>query len=257
MIQKQEFLIVALSVLCLGVFVACKEKNSTNTAASSKNSETKAESEAAKKEREKREREEEEKARAAETAKLVTKTRTMIRSLQIALEAYNTDVGFYPRDGKNTPGADIPDFLFAALNNKPTVKFGGGPNTPYFDAYSKDMGMVNADGIAQPLEEDAVPSTVQFQEAHLPRKAGDVKAEDTLKSPTFRGKPLYLDPWGQPFHYREWASKSKAVKEQWSEAKKGVKQVRNPRHFQIWSNGPDRVNNYGAKGSDDIKNWSD
>lgn len=257
MIQKQELFILGLSVLCLGVFVACKEKNPANTAANSKKSETKAESDAAKKEQEKREREEAERKLAAERAKLVTKTRNMIRSLQTALEAYNTDVGFYPRDGKNTPGADIPDFLFAALNNKPTVRFGGGPNTPYFDAYTKDIGTVNSDGIVQPLEKDTVPSTVQFQKAHLPRKAGDVKAEDTLKSPTFRGKPLYLDPWGQPFHYREWVSKPEAVKEQWSEAEKGEKQVRNTRHFQIWSNGPDRVNNYGAKGSDDIKNWSD
>lgn len=257
MIQKQELFILGLSVLCLGVFVACKEKTPANTPAKSKKSKTKAESEAAKKEQEKREREEEEKARAAETAKTIVKTRNLIRSLQIALEAYNTDVGFYPRDGKSIPGADIPDFLFAALNNKPTVKYGGGPNTPYFDAYTKDIGVINADGIAQSLKKEVIPSTAQFQNAHLPRKAGEVKAEDTLKSPIFRGKPLYLDPWGQPFHYREWVSKSEAVKEQWSEAKKGEKQVRNPRHFQIWSNGPDRVNNYGAKGSDDIKNWAD
>ena len=46
------------------------------------------------------------------------------------------------------------------------------------------------------------------------------------------------DPWGQPFEYR---SPGKM----------------NEGEYDLWSHGPDKKNDEGKKGSDDIKNWKD
>jgi general secretion pathway protein G len=48
--------------------------------------------------------------------------------------------------------------------------------------------------------------------------------------------PNWLDAWGQPISYL-------------------VPGVKNPKSYDMWSWGPDGVDNAGAAGSDDIGNW--
>ncbi|MDF1664739.1 MAG: hypothetical protein P1V97_23470 [Planctomycetota bacterium] len=179
-----------------------------------------------------------------------------IKRIWTALEAYITDCGFYPRDIDNRPGADIPDFLFVALNNKPTSILGGGPNSPYIEQLPIEVGLKKEKGeliVVDPKEYASLKS----QGKYPPRKANEVKELDNLENSNLKGKLLYFDPWGHPYHYREWASKPETLKNKWNNQGKANARVHKPKSFDIWSNGPDGINNYGAKGSDDIKNWKD
>lgn len=203
----------------------------------------------------------------------VAVARGELRGLEAALEAYNSDEGFYPRDPGSVFGADIPHYLFAALNNKPTARLGGGRSMPYFDgrvglrsAAPDFRAVIEAGGAARP---------VNFADAAevLP-KAAPLGPEDNRASAAFQGRfdyaaapvglhldgiagyPVFVDPWGNPYHYRVWQGKRGDRKEVW--AGPGRPQDRrcwSPERFDVWSDGPDGVNNHGAAGSDDVANW--
>ena len=88
---------------------------------------------------------------------------------------------------------------------------------------------------------------------------------------------VLLDPWQNPYHYREWASIRQLVKDGYMTAPSAtraivaagantahgqkpvasaVDNIHSPDSYDIWSNGPNGVNEYGAPGSDDVTSWS-
>jgi prepilin-type N-terminal cleavage/methylation domain-containing protein len=204
--------------------------------------------------------------------------KSQIKSLATALEAYNTDVGYYPREKGNVPGADLPHLLFAALNNKPTVKLGGGPNAPYYDAEKKNIGFLTNDsgqypyqiytaaGLAgqrqggtagevaffntEPLSENDNPASATFQG----KKSYTGTTGPEILNNSLNGFPAYTDPWSGAYHYREWQSKPEQEKESRS-TQAFDKRANNFNTFDIWSNGPDGVNQFGHPDSDDVSNW--
>jgi prepilin-type N-terminal cleavage/methylation domain-containing protein len=212
-----------------------------------------------------------------------------INAIKAALASYETDMGRFPRLGPAPAGGNGPFYdeapaLYAALRNQPGR--GGGPNAPYLQDWKhEDIGVVpaaehdsavgviannanamGANGTALPefprlsaAELDEINDLV-FQQDHRPRGGTD---------------PLVLlDPWGMPFHYREWSSVRRSIKNAIT-AQVNVSdyasaadnpgdpvieqsrndRARNPDGFDIWSNGPNRVNEYGHPDSDDVCSW--
>jgi prepilin-type N-terminal cleavage/methylation domain-containing protein len=213
-----------------------------------------------------------------------------INAIKAALAAYETDMGRYPRLSPipTAVGGDFPDDapgLYAALRNLPGR--GGGPNSPYLQDWKiEDVGIylrgvctpegaVKEDQMGQnsadafqfaarlsPTDADAM-NTMAFQDTHNPGIGG--------------GDPLVLlDPWGNPYHYREWGSVRKSVKHgittdatdpiPYDEGNPGdpvfvpppgekTIRARSPETFDIWSNGPNGVNENGHPESDDVTSW--
>lgn len=203
-----------------------------------------------------------------------------IKSLTTSLEAYNTDVGYYPRDPRNVFGADIPHYLFAALHNKPTQSLGGGPNTPYYDADNSAIGIMNnqkdfrelftAAGTSTPVnfttpddvnpKADPIDQNQNHNTSTFQQMFNYANAPANINLDAVSNYPVYLDPWGNPYHYREWSLKPEAgggqSKESWAQPSQAQDmRCYNFTKFDIWSNGPDGVNNYGHPDSDDVTNW--
>ncbi|MDF1662812.1 MAG: hypothetical protein P1V97_13630, partial [Planctomycetota bacterium] len=89
-------------------------------------------------------------------------------------------------------------------------------------------------------------SSASFQLAHKTRRR-------TMKSLTeAKGLPVILDPWGNAYHYREWASKRQDWAAKAAQGPAGPDACMNPAGFDLWSNGPDGVNNFGDPDSDDL-----
>jgi hypothetical protein len=59
-----------------------------------------------------------------------------------------------------------------------------------------------------------------------------------------------LDPWGQPFRYLEWQSRPARPG---GESPNAI--AYNPKTYDLWSSGPDGVDQRGRRGSDDLCNW--
>jgi type II secretory pathway pseudopilin PulG len=212
-----------------------------------------------------------------------------INALKAALASYETDMGRYPRlAAAPTTGAgpfhDEALALYVALRNQPGR--GGGPNSPYLQDWKLDdigiypsgnfaqgTGLINADMVSMgasgvsPLEVERLPSSykeeindLSFQQAHQPLGGSE---------------PLcLLDPWGMPFHYREWSSIRRSIKNGITADVTPVDyagaannpgapviagsrrdRARNPEGFDIWSNGPNRINEFGHPDSDDVCSW--
>ena len=179
-----------------------------------------------------------------------------MKSIGIALEAYHSAQGYYPVDSGRVFGADIPEFLFAGLHNKPTPSLGGGGEPALFDPKSQNIGLLNGVDDGEPgadkdlLNADPIGpiehSASAFQLAHKPRRR-------TVKSPVeAKGLPVILDPWGNAYHYREWSSKRQDLTVKATLGSPGSDGCLNPAGFDLWSNGPDGVNNFGDPSSDDI-----
>lgn len=226
----------------------------------------------------------------------ITVASSHINAIKAALAAYETDMGRYPRlsliptTGDEGTASKFPDDapgLYAALRNLPGR--GGGPNSPYLqDWKAEDVGVYsprgtycNAEGAVfenkmgqasanafnfvkklGATEVDAM-NTMAFQNTHNPGVGG--------------GDPLVLlDPWGNPFHYREWGSVRKSIKFNiTASATAPVSytdesnnpgapvitlstpqiRARSPETFDIWSNGPNGVNEMGDPDSDDVTSW--
>lgn len=252
MLRRTDAILLTLLIVSINGLFGCTDKQTTASKSTSKQKKK----DAPKKSPDSSVPQINQEERDAENAKKIEEATRIVKSLRYAVEAYNTDVGFYPRDLKNCPGADIPDMLFIGLNNKPTALLGGGPNSPYFEHPAIKIGLKKADGNFVTLDPKLVNKT-EFQKAHPPRKVKEIKELGDLRDSKLTEKLLYLDPWERPYHYREWSSKSSKLKKKWNEQKQAKTTVHNGQYFDIWSNGPDGVNNYGAKGSDDIKNWKD
>lgn len=180
-----------------------------------------------------------------------------LKHMSAAIELYRSDTGQYPKDPKNIFGADIPEFLFIALHNKPTPTLGGGWAVPKWDIDDSAMGRLN--GVDDSFEPDSGPSfhnasllgpvthhSTDFQVQNLPAaRAG----RDLTEA---EGAIVFVDAWGNAFHYREWSSKPSNLKTPLFQASDPRDRVENADGFQLWSNGEDGINQWNADGSDDL-----
>ena len=215
--------------------------------------------------------------------------KSQITALKAALANYKSDMGRFPRRSQRpTSATDATAYnddcvaLYAALRNKPTLGAGGGQNSPYVDDWKAeyvgwvtDTGGMNAttnfysDGTQYvervPPDEAEDLMTLNYQNQHLPSNAGGGN-----------GPLVFLDPWGNPYHYREWASVRSNYKDLMITtpvSRNGLAtpptvegnvitdnirdRPHNPEGFDIWSNGPNGVNEYGHPESDDVTSWSE
>lgn len=221
----------------------------------------------------------------AKTKTQIGVAKSQIKSIQAALSMYEGDHGRFPRHTARPTGATIgandvcwnddAPALYMALRNRPTVELGGGQNSPYLDWKAEATGRLPVPaGVAigtmgqgidpvQPVDHEKL-NTAPFQQLH---KRGTANLL------------VLLDPWGNPYHYREWASVRQSAKDGYMNNPTatarpivplpgGMQQgqapvpgpvtdnVHSPETYDIWSNGPNGVNEWGAPGSDDVTSWS-
>ena len=208
---------------------------------------------------------------------LRTKALGQLNTLRLAISAYDADVRRLPRLAPRTgaPAGLLRDdgpALFAALQNEPTAALGGGPCSQYVkveigvgrvvDRTRLEAATMGLDGetgvVALGAAELSQASTSAYQALHLPGSA----------------EPLvFLDPWGNPWHYREWGSVADALKDPLrlhpvtrsgfvaAPGEPGDLPVsgpvddapHDPYRYDLWSNGANGVNEFGA--GDDVSSW--
>lgn len=189
-------------------------------------------------------------------------TRARMQTILGAVERYQGDVGHDPTDAGNRPFTDIPEVLCAALHNHATRSLGGGPGAPYFDPPAESLGLLNGvddrrtpDAQGRPTNADPIGpiihSSASFQAKHAPRP----RSRDSIVEA--EGRLVFLDAWGNALHYREWRSKAETVKDQAYGSRDPERRCFVPDGIELWSNGPDGINQFGAPGSDDIVSWRD
>lgn len=221
----------------------------------------------------------------AKTKTQVGVAKSQIRAIEAALSMYKGDNGSYPRHTprpSNSIGANDPCWnddapaLYMALLNRPVVALGGGANSPYLDWKPEAIGIVEKNTLV-------VNFASGMSSGALPLPPSDF---DKVKTATFQEQYkrtasrhlVLLDPWGNPYHYREWGSVRQSLKDAYMNnpnatrtivvppggAQSGqapistnpIDNIHNPDSFDIWSNGPNGVNEWGAPGSDDVTSWS-
>lgn len=198
---------------------------------------------------------------------------TQIGAIKAALVQYSSDTGSYPRR-PGTPSGDALfkndiAYLYAALLNNRIRQVGGGPNANYLDRDGKMIALAAATDIdnngymssnpsdtfgavwLNPLmseERDSLNDT-SYQVQHLPGSSSEL---------------VLVDPWGNPYVYREWASLARNVKDGLSvkrtslirtggSLETNVDRPHDPNGFDIISCGPNGILEYG--GGDDICSW--
>jgi prepilin-type N-terminal cleavage/methylation domain-containing protein len=210
--------------------------------------------------------------RKAERARAMTE----IDLLRVALTEYLADHRRYPHlAGYATSGEllqnDAPA-LYAGLLNHPSPGLGGGQNGPYLEEWGGvgvvvDVAKLAADTMSKDGlsgvrrlqgEERAQAQTVPYQQQHHPGSASPL---------------VLLDPWGSPYAYREWASVRASAKQALLTTpiprsgfsappnSSGDAPVAGPvpdrphnlSGVDIWSFGPNGINEYGA--GDDVASW--
>lgn len=217
--------------------------------------------------------------------------RSNIQAIKAALAMYESDTGRYPVRQNRTLTAptvyqnDI-GFVWAALKNRPTQQLQGGPQSPYLEWKPEQIGIApagydtdhtfgtNSSNYPTPIAPgtwvtelaagDESWNTTAGQQAHLPMPIGT-------------GTPyVFLDPWGSPYYYIEWASVPTATKDGLVAAPSSINstpivntsggtssgttephnlQPHDIAKFDIWSFGPNGVNEAGE--GDDIASWTD
>jgi hypothetical protein len=147
------------------------------------------------------------------------RTKSYIFAIKAALASYEADVGHFPRLAPRAPGPALLDDDALALSRALLAPpgQGGGPNGPYVQ---------------------------------------DWPAKYLSQGP----EPMLLDLWGNPFHYREWDSVRSADKAGLSAprsvGRRTIQDVpRTPDLFDVWSDGPNGVNEFGDPASDDVVSW--
>lgn len=219
--------------------------------------------------------------------------KSQLKAIQAALAMYEGDHGRFPRhtvrptttpvDGNPCWRDDAPA-LYMALRNRPTAALGGGQNSPYLDWKGEAVGKYlksYVDNGPGKMGDDHSSSDPLGCEPLAP---GDF---DKISTATFQalydkdpGTTQYLvllDPWQSPYHYREWNSIRQLAKDGYmtnpnitrtivapppqnargqAPVASVVDNIHSPDSYDIWSNGPNGVNEYGAPGSDDITSWS-
>lgn len=200
------------------------------------------------------------------------KVRAELQAIEVALSLYEADTRSFPRLARRT----LPDVfrddgpaLCAGILAEPTPRTGGGPGGPYLRTAIKlgrvvdrtrlepdAMGLDGVTGVVElTLAETSLAATAAYQADHAPLSA----------------EPLVLvDPLGNPYHYREWASVPASVRD----AIQASPPLRSgfrpgplsdgppiagpvpdlPRgRYVVWSNGHNGVNEFGE--GDDVASW--
>ncbi len=211
--------------------------------------------------------------------------KSQIQAIKSALAMYESDHGKFPRrrartmaSGSGEAWYDDSSALYIALRNKPTRALGGGQNSPYLEWKSESVGIVDKTKFELPgMHDNAITASgVRKIDAADVDKLNDPLYQQGFVPPA--GENLaFLDPWGNPYHYREWKSVKQSEKDSAissggytrvptappADAATGppvvggaIKdQIHAPDRYDIWSNGPNGVNEYGFTGSDDVTSW--
>lgn len=217
--------------------------------------------------------------------------KSQISAIKAALAAYETDMGRFPRLSPipTAGGAVVHDeapALYVALRNQPGR--GGGPNSPYLqDWKAEDVGVVDRSKLVGGAINAAKTgiSGVERESGDLPAERLSATDAQDINDLTFQanhdpmtgsqGALVLLDPWGNPYHYREWASVRRTVKNGLTGNEPAIvdysdpdnnpgpavitdpvkKRAHNPDGFVIWSNGPNGINEWGHPESDDVCSW--
>jgi prepilin-type N-terminal cleavage/methylation domain-containing protein len=150
-----------------------------------------------------------------------------MKSFKTALGTYAMREGYYPggEDSRNPP-KDDPSVLYKALNT--------GRNRGLEDWPRQKIG--------------------KWPGAYLndPNANYDTPTEDEIGIGNTSPPPMvFLDPWGRPYHYIEFKSSGATELPGGTFKRKGAQDV------AIWSDGPDKTNNWGAPESDDVTSWGD
>ncbi|MEZ0229596.1 MAG: prepilin-type N-terminal cleavage/methylation domain-containing protein [Planctomycetota bacterium] len=200
--------------------------------------------------------------------------RAQISKIKAALSMYSSDTGRYPRRPGNPATADALfkndiAYLYAALMNNRTIRAGGGPNANYLDRSHSMIAHAAANDIDNnafmsvnpadtrgtywlqplPVEERDLVNDTSFQVQHLPGTASEL---------------VLVDPWGNPYIYREWASVPHSQKDGLSIRRtyqiystaspvSVVDRPHDPNGCDLFSPGPDGILDYGD--GDDICSW--
>lgn len=205
------------------------------------------------------------------TKSRIALAQTQIANLKGALNMYMTETGTYPRRG--LPGAGNALFtndvacLYAALMNNTTL--GGGPSSPYASR-SRDWTAHASAADVDNFSWMSVNPTDQFGGPWL--AAFPSEESDLLNDPAFQAanRPgtatelVFVDPWGNPYIYREWASVPASSKNGLAmlrtfqlTATGAIQKILDRPHdisaFDIISCGPNGILEYG--GGDDICSW--
>jgi type II secretory pathway pseudopilin PulG len=230
----------------------------------------------------------------------VAVARSNIQAIKAALSMYESDTGKFPKRASASPPTNTACFqndisiAYAALRNRAVAQTGGGPNSPYLDWKPEQIGYVGQSGwdaynygydpghllVSQPSQwgpGSAIPpgcsaigltpgdpatdpTSFQNQQTHCPASTGPT-ANDFI----------FLDPWGNPYVYVEWASVPTSTKDGFTPTT-GVSFTPNlssagggntaifmwahdPSKFDIWSWGPNGINEGGN--GDDVTSWTD
>ncbi|MBX3468803.1 MAG: prepilin-type N-terminal cleavage/methylation domain-containing protein [Planctomycetes bacterium] len=196
-----------------------------------------------------------------------------VERLGLALASYEADTRLLPRLApRSGPGLFFDDApaLCAALLHAPAASTGGGPGGPYV-TWSIPLGRVVDRSRLEPatMGTDGETGVVALGPADLQRaRFADFQAQHGPRA----AEPLVLlSPWGNPYHYREWASVPSATREALERdppARVGFSLppgscddppvagpvLDAPRgRYQLWSNGPNGINEFGE--GDDVASW--
>ncbi len=206
--------------------------------------------------------------------------RAELARLQLALQEYHTDVRRYPRVRPAGPEADAlladqAPALCAALINEPTVELGGGPRSPYVSPTTFTIGVLEDRGklAADAMGYDGLGGARLLDQAERMQLG---RAEFlTQHGPTTAEPLVFLDPWGNPYHFRPWGDVRGAWKtrlltapvprsgfalavEGWARPPVEGPVADGPHDlegYDLWSNGPNGVNELGDPASDDVVSW--
>ncbi|MCA8924775.1 MAG: type II secretion system protein [Planctomycetes bacterium] len=221
-------------------------------------------------------------------------TSSLIRTIESGLANYLSDEGKYPRRAPRPPGAAMGGAdgyrddcvgLWCGLMNKATRQVGGGGSSPYLEGWDREnigyyTGGIGGLANGMPTQADGTNQTDQIPGADFDQI--NLQPFQLLHMPPGAAQMLVLlDPWGGPFHYREWASVRDSTKDaatagptdrsgvvggvslaldRQSEAQPIQGPIpdspHNAQSFDIWSNGPNGINEYGHPDSDDVTSWS-
>ena len=216
-----------------------------------------------------------------------------LSSIKAALAMYESNHSRYPRlaprptsqgDQAGAFQDDCPA-LYAGLMNKPTRELGGGQNAPYLSEWKPEaIGIIQPAFLAAGNMGNNGESRMTTPDAWVPITPDQYNLVDTapfqqqFNPVNGQRRLVLLDPWGNPYHYREWASVRESFKDnwkinpinracQWPTSSAGqvgnmpLAQVQDAPHnsqgFDLWSNGPNGINEYGAPDTDDVASWSD
>ncbi|HZV02289.1 MAG TPA: prepilin-type N-terminal cleavage/methylation domain-containing protein [Planctomycetota bacterium] len=200
--------------------------------------------------------------------------RAQIHALRAAIQQYASDTGHYPRRPGPLPSGNalfVNDvaFLRAALMNRRTVALGGGPNSNYMDMRPEQTAHAAASDIDNLAWMSVNPgdSIGALWLMPLPADEGDKLFDSAFQAANLPGSStelVFVDPWGNPYVYREWASVPMSVKDGLAvtrtyQVRQGapiLTVIDRPHDLtgcDIMSAGPDGVLSYGEE--DDVCSW--